>query len=1005
MDEINPQQIIQNFFDNYGFDANIVKIYDDMIDDVAKRISKEIKKNISIICDKNSQECIKTASTYNCQFVIEHSEVITSLPIPVGSRHGISDTRKIKGYFIIDGKKKVLVSQERRDFFKIIVYLKNDVYQCETRIVNDEGEVEILEVRIDKDKMIMRINSMIHKYGTEEKLNKNNESSSSDKDHSEKDDVTFHALRHAKRPKKIWMDGIEFLMKFIGRDWKNNLLYHTKYPKIVDTFLIELSINGSRKQTSYYDFQINNYLLMLPKQAKISMICIVVCRIIETKLGLRPVDDVDDPIFKRIDTPADFVWRAIGGHINKSNFIENLERRSIKILQRFKSGKWVSKYGSEIHGISQALSTKSDLDSLSHIRRIGIPLDPNTTNANIRKVHVHNLGFICPCETPEGRDVGITKYLASTCIISSRPMNKSHAGERVCLSTLKTFIINSLSKILPTLPDGALPAKQGFVFLDGFLKGKSLDCNHLIEEFYKFRNTNASMAFVSVFTDSDGDIHFLSDSGRLCRPLLTSDFNVRFVDMAEQSNASLFSSYKQYIRMCLCEAKTQAQPARSFIEIHASTMFGLIASTLPFSNHNQSPRIIFQSSMSKQAISLNPEEAQDIPYDTKILVYGQKPLCTTQISDILSIDENPNGINVNVAILCYTGYNQEDAIIFNKSSVERGMFSNIRYDTIEIFENIHVQETLVNVSSDFDIFDEDGIIRKGQILRKDDIIATKYCPQEKEGNFEKIKTKMDNVIVESVEKIKRDNGSRIVRIKVRSVRMPIVGDKFTSRHSQKGITSILMNAEDMPFDEEGIIPDIIINPHCIPSRMTIGQLLEMVFSTEAAKGGWFIDGTPFSERELMNSEISKKILYCGITGEIMKCKVFTGLCYYQALRHQAKEKAFSRSEGSLQAISRQPVEGRSRGGGLRFGEMEKDCLISHGATSLILDKLMNDSDPVNIEICEKCSMTEIISNICTNCGYDKTITIKIPYSLRLLSQEMAMANMKLLLRPTSQVDQ
>jgi DNA-directed RNA polymerase beta subunit len=354
--------------------------------------------------------------------------------------------------------------------------------------------------------------------------------------------------------------------------------------------------------------------------------------------------------------------------------------------------------------------------------------------------------------------------------------------------------------------------------------------------------------------------------------------------------------------------------------------------------------------------------------------------------------------------LSYTGYNQEDAIIVSKGAVDRGLFSNTRYDTIEIIENRLLEEKMIRHSPAYaksltKAYDDEGIILPKRKLKKGDIIAAKFKGNvlRKEELDETIEYTLapDDCVVHSVEKT-QERFSRIIRITFKKSKKLMIGDKLTSRHSQKGVVGRIVSTEDMPFDEHGSCPDLIINPHAIPSRMTVGQLIEMALSLDCT----FHDGTAFMEREEI--PLSSMTLYNGITGKIMECKVAVGFCYYMALRHQAEEKAFSRSEDTVQVISKQPTEGRAKGGGLRFGEMEKDCLIAHGASEMLLEKLMEDSDPVDVFVCtnKTCVMHGATSSasedqMCIKCNAIMTKK-RIPYSLHLLSQQILMARMKIL---------
>nr|PNR27833.1 hypothetical protein PHYPA_029985 [Physcomitrium patens] len=447
-------------------------------------------------------------------------------------------------------------------------------------------------------------------------------------------------------------------------------------------------------------------------------------------------------------------------------------------------------------------------------------------------------------------------------------------------------------------------------------------------------------------------------------------------------------------------------------------MFGLSASMTPYANFNQSSRIVFQSAMSKQAMPLALHTMTSMISDSKVLTYAQKPICATTISNTI---KEYNGVNVVIAVLTYSGYNQEDSLLFNKSSIDRGLFSSIKYEVVEIIENKFMNETLVYIPDGDVLRDNDGIVLVGQQVKDGDTIAAKLVITEKKQSIEKIVLK--SFVSGQVDKVTKHTsveGNRIVRVRILLYRFSIVGDKFTSRHSQKGVIGAILSQEDLPFIKDGIAPDLVINPHAIPSRMTMGHLLEMVMckiyildsnnardpmlpSKPKSRESICIDATAFNKAhrsfEADIAKLSKEKMYCGTTGLPIEAKVATGICYYHALRHQTRDKAHSISKGVIQSLTKQPVERRSRKGGLRFGEMEKDCLIAHGAASMLLEKLKNTSDLCEIWICHDCS-TICSSNPYINCNGRNTKEHRLPYSFKLLAQELSIANIKVGLKCT-----
>jgi DNA-directed RNA polymerase II subunit RPB2 len=381
----------------------------------------------------------------------------------------------------------------------------------------------------------------------------------------------------------------------------------------------------------------------------------------------------------------------------------------------------------------------------------------------------------------------------------------------------------------------------------------------------------------------------------------------------------------------------------------------------------------------------------------------------------LKFRELPAGQNAIVAIACYSGYNQEDSVIMNQSSIDRGLFRSLFYrayldqekkvgmSVMESFEKPDRRDTLRMKQGTYDKLDNDGIITPGSRVSGDDIIIGKVAP---------ISTPLrstENGIIDQVLLTTNQDGLKFVKVRTRTTKVPQIGDKFASRHGQKGTIGITYRQEDMPFTSDGIIPDIIINPHAIPSRMTIAHLIECLLSKVGALRGQEGDATPFTDVTLTTiSNILKdygfqqrgfEVMYNGHTGKKLAAQVFLGPTYYQRLRHMVDDKIHARARGPLQILTRQPVEGRARDGGLRFGEMERDCMISHGASAFLKERLLDVSDAFRVHICEICGLMTPIASLskgqfeCRPCkNKTKIAQIVIPYAAKLLFQELAAMN-------------
>jgi DNA-directed RNA polymerase subunit B len=472
------------------------------------------------------------------------------------------------------------------------------------------------------------------------------------------------------------------------------------------------------------------------------------------------------------------------------------------------------------------------------------------------------------------------------------------------------------------------------------------------------------------------------------------------------------------------------------LEIFTPSIFGVAGSVIPYPEHNQSPRNTYESAMAKQSLGFSSPTYPVATFVREhLLVYPQSPLVTTRLTGLLRLDERPTGQNCVVAVLSYEGYNIEDAIVLNKSSIERGLARSFFYRMYEgkakqypggMKDNFEIPSAEANIrgyrgEKYYRLLEPDGVIMHESIVGGGDVIIGRTSPPRFMEEYRAFEAKgpyrrdtsvavrpSESGVVDSIFVTESVDGGNMYKIRVREMRVPEIGDKFASRHGQKGIIGLVVNQENMPYTEDGIVPDVIINPHAFPSRMTAGQFIESLAGKAAAVRGMPTDATAFSGEDVSSfkKELEKhgfkptgrEIMYDGMTGKAFNSEIFVGLVYYQKLHHMVTDKIHARARGQVQMLTKQPTEGRARGGGLRFGEMERDCLIAYGASMVLKDRLLDEADKTELHVCEKCGLIAYYDvkqhrYICRVCGDPSSIsTVVIAYAFKLLLQEMMSLN-------------
>ncbi|MBU0531897.1 DNA-directed RNA polymerase subunit B [Candidatus Micrarchaeota archaeon] len=583
------------------------------------------------------------------------------------------------------------------------------------------------------------------------------------------------------------------------------------------------------------------------------------------------------------------------------------------------------------------------------------------------------------------------------------------------------------------------------IFLNGRIVGTHPDGKSLANRLRERRRMNELSNQVNIhYNEKLNELHILTDKGRVRRPyVVVENGKSRLTPeiLARLKNNEL--TWHHLVKMGIIEyldaqeeedtliaiSENELTPEHTHLEVHSANIFGIVAGVLPYPEHNSSPRITMACAMAKQSLGVYSTNFNN-RYDTRgyVMYYPQEPLVQTKIYKALNLREKAAGQNCIVALTSYHGYNMADAIVVNRSAVDRGLHRVAMFKTYETEERMYPggQKDKIELPTPevvgfrgeeaYRYLDEDGIIISESEVGGKDVLVGKTSPPrflEEISVFGAVEEKKreSSLSLKSGEKGKVDSvlvtegpsGNRLVKIRIRSVKTPEVGDKLASRHGQKGVIGLCAKQEDMPFTSSGIVPDLVVNPHAIPSRMTAGHLLETLGGKAGCIGGMLMDATAFSgntEDEFKAiltkngfNEHGEEILYDGLTGRKITVKIFMGAVYYQRLHHLVSNKMHVRSRGPVQLLTHQPTEGRAREGGLRFGEMERDCLIGYGGSMLIKERLLEESDKTVQLVCTDCGSLATHDHarnrdMCPICQSETVEPVEMSYAFKLLLDEI-----------------
>ena len=1117
--------------------------------DLTPAESELLKKAIqdSVVGGNIQKRTLTLEKIYLGKFpIMVQSDYCVLKDLPREVRHTMGEcVNDLGGYFIIDGKEKTVVSQEK--FADNILYIRD---------VNDEHYLYSAEIRSVSENVSKPIRTLSVKIATPSKT------------YSNKNIVVN--IPNVRKPVPLF---IVFRALGIISDKDiitTCLLDINKYDSMLDLFIPSVHDAGmimtQRNALQYIAILTKGKTIahvleilsdyFLPHVGEVNFLNkayylgYIVFRLLSVYTELEPSTDRDNFKYKRIELVGTLMSELFREyytiqqrqiqlsfeeivHYNESIYADNLyglidknykEVFREKIVETGFKKAFKGNWGSQTHtkriGIVQDLNRLSFNSALSHLRKTNLPLDASVKIIGPRVLHSTQWGMFDPIDTPDGGNIGIHKHISISAYITqgiSREPIIQWLREKIDMKKIEDCSLLMLANMTKILLNGLWA---------GSISSNPID---VVKKIKLFRRNALLPIYISVTFDiKQRTIFIYSDGGRICRPIFYRDDDTNKMsfdnkDIINKINNDKFSwnevisgfnkkidgfkpnDCKMYELNELYEGiDVEINPSKlerfkknkaiidyidssesedaliafsndlidnenqrcTHMEIHESFIFGIMCNLINFPENNPATRNSFSCGQSKQACSLYHTNYQvRMDKTAVVLSSGQVPLMKTRYLEYINNEENPYGENAIVAIMCYTGYNVEDAILINEGALKRGLFRTTYYSTYEsheektksgdvtiekLFTNIENDETVNGKKPGYDYskLDQFGIIRENTLIDDKTILiglaANNAINKSVKIDMSKTTKKGQLGIVDKTFITESEEGKRIAKVRVREERIPNIGDKMASRAGQKGTIGLVIPEDDMPFTKDGLRPDMIINPHAIPSRMTIGHLVECIIGKAAAQYGGFSDCTAFNNKgskvgvfgEMLPKvgfhSSGNEILYNGMTGEQIESEIFIGPNYYMRLKHMVKDKINYRALGPRTALTKQPVSGRANDGGLRIGEMERDSVISHGAAEFLRESMMERGDKYYMAVCNKTgllaiynpsknifispmadgpikfvgSLTENDLRIDNVTKYGRSFSVVcIPYTLKLLIQELQTINVQMRIITEDNIEQ